>query len=71
MKSSTIEHDTTEVITPFHSESTAHSNDINISYYEEILKIGENPLNIDLVFHQNNYFAVFFNVYKTLNKSHQ
>ena len=54
---STTEHDTTELNTPFHSESTAHSNDINISYYEEIPKIGENPLIIDLVFHQN--FAIF------------
>ena len=57
MNNSTIEYDTTELITPFHSESTAHSNDINISYYEKIPKIGENPLIIDLVFHQN--FAIF------------
>ena len=54
---STIRHDTTELIAPFHSESTAHSNDINISYYEKISKIGENPLIIDLAFHQN--FAIF------------
>ena len=47
------------MITPFHSELTAHSNDINISYYEKILKIGENALiiYIDLVFRQN--FAIF------------
>ena len=57
MTNSTTEHDTTKLITPFHSESTAHSNDINISYYEKIPKIGENPLIIDLVFHQN--FAIF------------
>ena len=45
MTNSTIEHDTTELITSFHSESTAHSNDINISYCEKISKIiGENPL---------------------------
>ena len=44
----TNEHDTTEVITPFQSESTAHFNDINISYCEKIPKIGENPLIIDL-----------------------
>ena len=41
---STTELDTTELLTPFHSESTAHSNDINISYYEKISKIGKNPL---------------------------
>ena len=57
MNNSTIEHDTTELITPFHSESTAHSNDINISYYQEIPKIGANPLMIDLAFSQN--FAIF------------
>ena len=53
MNNSTIEHDTTELITPFHSESTAYSNNINISYYEKIPKIGENPLIIDLAFHKN------------------
>ena len=52
-----IEHDTTELITLFHSESTAQFNDINISYCGKIPKIGENPLIIDLVFHQN--FAIF------------
>ena len=57
MNNSTTEHDTMKLITPFHSESTAHSNDINISYYEKIPKIGENPLIIDLAFHQN--FAIF------------
>ena len=51
------EHDTMKLIMSFHSESTAHSNDINISYFEKIPKIGENPLIIDLVFHQN--FAIF------------
>ena len=39
-----IEHDTTELITLFHSESTAQFNDINISYCGKIPKIGENPL---------------------------
>ena len=57
MNNSTIEHNTTELITPFYSESIAHSNDINISYCEKIPKIGENPLIIDLAFCQN--FAVF------------
>ena len=57
MSNSTAEHDTMKLITPFHSESTTHSNDINISYCEEIPKIGENPLVIDLMFHQN--FAIF------------
>ena len=46
-----------KLIMSFHSESTAHSNDINISYYEKIPKIGENPLIIDLAFHRN--FAIF------------
>ena len=52
---STIKHDTTELITPYHSESTAHSYVIiiiiiiiNISYYGEILKINEKPLIIGL-----------------------
>ena len=54
---STIERDTTEGITKFHSESIAHSNDINISSCEKIPKINENPLIIDLVFHQN--FVIF------------
>ena len=57
MNISTTEHDTMQLITPFHSESTAHSNDINISYYEKISKLGENPLIIDLAFYQN--FAIF------------
>ena len=57
MNNSTNKHDTTKLITPFHSELTAHSNDINISYYEKIPKIGENALIIDLVFRQN--FAIF------------
>ena len=52
--SSTTEHDT---IIPFHSESTAHSDDTNISYYEKLPEIGENPLIIDLVFCQK--FAIF------------
>ena len=57
MNNSTTEHDTMKLITSFHSESTAHSNDINISYYEKIPKIGENPLIIDLAFHRN--FPIF------------
>ena len=36
MNNSATEHDTTELITPFHSESTVHSNDINISYYQKL-----------------------------------
>ena len=50
MNISTTEHDTMKLIASFHSESTAHSNDINISCYEKISKIGENPLIIDLAF---------------------
>ena len=50
MNNLTTKHDTKKLITSFHSESPAHSNDINISYHEEIPKIGENPLIIDLMF---------------------
>ena len=32
MNNSTTEHDTMKLITPFLSESTVHSNDINISH---------------------------------------
>ena len=46
-----------KLITLFHSESTAHSNHINISDYDEMPKIDENPLIIDLVFLQN--FGIF------------
>ena len=57
MNNSATEHDTMKLITPFHSESTAHSTDITILYYEKISKIGENPFIIDLAFYQN--FAIF------------
>ena len=51
MNNSTTEHDTAKLIIPFHSESTALSIDINISYYQEIPEIGENPLVfVDLTF---------------------
>ena len=63
------EHDTTELIIPFHSESTAHSKNINISYYKEISIIGENPLIIDLAFWLK--FSPFCNVLKSLNNSYQ
>ena len=43
MNKSTIEHDTTEILAPFRSKSSANSNDINISYCEMMPKIGENP----------------------------
>ena len=45
--------DTTKLITTFHSESTVHSNDINISYCEKTQNIGKNSFIIDLAFHQN------------------
>ena len=32
MNNLATKHDMTKLITPFHSESTAHSNDVNISY---------------------------------------
>ena len=57
MNNSTTKHDATKLSTSFHSESIAHPHDINISYCEKISKIGENPLIIDLAFHQN--FAIF------------
>ena len=66
----TIKNNTTKIITTFHSESTVHSNDINISYCEKTPKIGENPFIIDLAFHQNfsiltvlrlvRYFELFY-----------
>ena len=65
MNNSTTEHDTIELITSFHSESTVHSNDINISYHEEIPQNGENPLIIDLAFCQNfAVFAMYSKLYK-------
>ena len=57
MNNSATEHDTTELNTPFHSESIALSNDINFLYYKKLPKIGENALIIDLMFCQN--FAIF------------
>ena len=50
MNNSTTEHDTAKLIIPFHSESTALSIDINISYYQEIPEICEKPLITDLTF---------------------
>ena len=50
MNNLTTEHDTKKLITSFCSESPAHSNNINLAYHEEIPKIGENPLIIDLMF---------------------
>ena len=44
VKNSTTEHDTVKLTMLFHSEPTAHSNDIKISYYEKIPKICEIPL---------------------------
>ena len=43
MNNSVTKHDITKVITPVHSESIVQSNDINISYYENLPKIGEIP----------------------------
>ena len=48
MNNSTTVHDTMKLIASFHSESTARSNDINISYCYEFSEIGENRLIIDL-----------------------
>ena len=44
MNNSTTEHDTLKLIIPFHSEATAHSNDINISNYGKKCQMSENPL---------------------------
>ena len=63
---SATEHDMTKIITSFHSESPVHY-DINISYCPKIPKIGENPLIIDLPFHQK----FLINVLKALNNSYQ
>ena len=47
----TIEHDTAELITPYFTQNQLHIfNNIIISCCEEIPKIGENPLIIDLAF---------------------
>ena len=57
MNKSTTKHDTVKIIASLQSESTAHFNNINISYHEKLPKIGENPLIIDVAFHQN--LAIF------------
>ena len=67
VNNSTTKHDTTEVLASFHSESAAHSNDINMSYYEKIPKICENPLIIDLVFHQNVAVFAMCSKYQTIH----
>ena len=56
MNNSTTKRDTIKLVMTFHSESTAHSNDINILHCEKILKIGPNSLIIDLALCQN--FAI-------------
>ena len=69
MNKSTTEHDTTKLITPFHSESTVHSIDINISCYEKVSKIGKKSpyYRLDVW----SKFCHFCNVLKTLNNSYQ
>ena len=67
MNNLAVKHDTTELITPFHSELTVHSNDISILYCEKIPKIGENPLIIGALIK----FCHFCNVFKTLNNPYQ
>ena len=55
--------DTAELITPFHSESTAHSNDINIS--KNTPKIGKIPLLWNGVINRlgiSSKFAIFISV---------
>ena len=73
MNKSTTEHDTTKLITPFHSESTVHSIDINFSYYEKVSKIGKNPLDVEKSPWLDVWskFCHFCNVLKTLNNSYQ
>ena len=59
MNNSTIEHDTTKLLTSFHLESTIHSNDVNTSHCKKSPKISVNPLIIDLVLCQNfDIFAI-------------
>ena len=53
MNNSTTEHDTMKLITSLHSESTVHSNDNNISYYEKYLKL------VKMTWHFNQNFAIF------------
>ena len=57
VNNSTIEHDAMKLIASFHSKSNVLSKDTNISHCVKLLKIGENPLIIDLVFCQN--LAIF------------
>ena len=57
VNNSATEHGAKHLFISFYSESNAHSNDITISNCFKIPEIGENPLIIDLVFHQN--FAIF------------
>ena len=57
MNNSTVTHATMKLIASLQSESTAHFNNINILYHGKLPKIGENPLIIDLAFHQN--LAIF------------
>ena len=59
----TIKNNTTELITTFHSESTVHSNDINISYCEKTPKIDEKP---KLSVSSKLFFSIL-TVLKTLN----
>ena len=44
MNNSATEHDTTRLITSFHSELTVHSNDISISYCKKLHKLVKIPL---------------------------
>ena len=64
------EHDTTKLIAPFHSESTALSSDTNISYCTKIPNIGENLL---IIYRLGVLpkFCHFCNVLKTPNNSYQ
>ena len=59
----------TKLIPSFHSGSTAHSNDLNISYHEKLPKINENPPYYRLCI--SSKIWPFWNVLKTLNNSYQ
>ena len=70
MNNSATEHDTLKSIISFYSESKARSENVNISCYEKIPKIDENPLIIYRLGVSSKFYH-FGNVLKTLNNSHQ
>ena len=70
MNNSTTEHDTLKLITPFHSETTAHSNDTNISNYGKIPQISKKKIPYYRL-GVSPEFCSFCNVLKSPNNSYQ